>query len=359
MPVGTISIPQNGKKYIACKSAKNRNGIHWSPICMNLDCTTHVQTPGDMCACISGKSRRVFPKTAEIGDIFRDNNDVLWVPFWYNRLLRWRPKCSTPDCVTMVIKEGSACRWCKCGMKRIIHPKNPYIGMTFIDEDTGVTYRYDPGEQWHALCAVCDNISVFLGYCRGHAHENGIGVFEKNATGVWLMNLISPGGYEVGVYGGFSKLSNPKHAAQQQVTRDGCTTRHLTRQGFKPDIENAFVLHVGSSENRFQRKFYARDKLGAICTFHRPQKQNVLSPQEMDEIDVAIENNLQNIPDITLFGMNKMDFWQNRPKFQGHYRKRRITLTEEEYQKVVKEVEDKLRESAWETMMEQDKDADE
>lgn len=22
---------------------------------MNLDCTTHVQTPGDMCACISGK----------------------------------------------------------------------------------------------------------------------------------------------------------------------------------------------------------------------------------------------------------------------------------------------------------------
>lgn len=43
--------------------------------------------------------------------------------------------------------------------------------MTFIDEDTGVTYRYDPGEQWHALCAVCDNISVFLGYCRGHAHE--------------------------------------------------------------------------------------------------------------------------------------------------------------------------------------------
>lgn len=47
------------------------------------------------------------------------------------------------------------------------------------------------------------------------------------------------------------------------------------------------------------------------------------------------------------------------PKFQGHYRKRRITLTEEEYQKVVKEVEDKLRESAWETMMEQDKDADE
>lgn len=62
------------------------------------------------------RSRRVFPKTAEIGDIFRDNNDVLWVPFWYNRLLRWRPKCSTPDCVTMVIKEGSACRWCKCGM---------------------------------------------------------------------------------------------------------------------------------------------------------------------------------------------------------------------------------------------------
>lgn len=77
-------------------------------------------------------------------------------------------------------------------------------------------------------------------------------MFEKNATGVWLMNLISPGGYEVGVYGGFSKLSNPKHAAQQQVTRDGCTTRWVTSKSLVfVSVLNYYYLYYPFSMKAF------------------------------------------------------------------------------------------------------------
>lgn len=92
----------------------------------------------------------------------------------------------------------------------------------------------------------------------------------------------------------------------------------MKNAGFVADTTNAFCLHVGPANNKFSRKAYAREQLGAICTFHRTSR-NPLTQREMDDINNSIIDHLNGLPPVTLFGMNMMGFWQgNRKVFIIH-----------------------------------------
>ncbi|XP_035707299.1 uncharacterized protein LOC118435395 [Folsomia candida] len=165
---------------------------------------------------------------------------------------------------------------------------------------------------------------------------------------IYVMRWINLNGVAAGVVCLLTTLEDREEAAKQHVSIEQCTDRFLKFAKWTPDTKNTVELCKAPGPKKYQYKFFARFMMGGcISTFTRPS-ENILTPKDKNVIVSAILDNLEHLPNPTLYKMSQMDFWKQQQQFQDLWKERRAGLVKSQIVAMLEDLRNTIRSGAWE-----------
>ncbi|XP_035706427.1 uncharacterized protein LOC118435128 [Folsomia candida] len=134
-------------------------------------------------------------------------------------------------------------------------------------------------------------------------------------------------------------------AANRHVSDEACTDRFLKWAGWTPGISNVISLCQCPYGKRNNFKCFARSMLGGgISTFTR-SKEDILTRKDKNIVIQAILDNLEYLPNPTLYKMSNIEIWKKDENFQNVWKdiKNRIG----EFRSILRNIQETLRTEAW------------